>query len=465
MKKVLYATTALVALGLMPLAGQAQDKKPAEQPISISAGGYFRFHFVGGDQQDAKRDYGRYRSAGNDNAIRDHGFSREGEIQFKGNSKLDNGLVVSVVVELEAETSADQIDETYIGFQHADYGRLLLGSRYGADLSTAKGVVGHQVGWITHFGSNQGDVNPRLNVIGASAGGRLNTFQIMAAESDKAQFDSVRWNGIRLAVDYTPDDKQTVQGGVGESATGLNTRKDGPLSLSQAVTLAADYVETFGPVGVGLSASWQQATAETQSGVFGPTGGTGRQGRGFQGSPTGYRFGAEFTYAGARIGAAWKHIDDNIVAYTPAYGSARGIRGTRNITGLGAAADSTAFYNGTGIDIIQGDREDVTVGFDYTWGPHTIGAHYGYVTQEVPFISRESTVSGDGTKQNTDRLDQIGINGITTFAPGMQLYYGWSFQKFSGVKGENASVPSRYASGNSADNTANIFFVGTQLTF
>ena len=32
MKKVLFATTAIVALGLLPLAAQAQDKKPAEKP-------------------------------------------------------------------------------------------------------------------------------------------------------------------------------------------------------------------------------------------------------------------------------------------------------------------------------------------------------------------------------------------------------------------------------------------------
>ena len=58
MKKVLFATTAIVALGLMPLAAQAQDKKPAEKPISLELGGYFRVHAMAGWQDDGDKGKG-----------------------------------------------------------------------------------------------------------------------------------------------------------------------------------------------------------------------------------------------------------------------------------------------------------------------------------------------------------------------------------------------------------------------
>ena len=113
MNRILLGTTALaVAIGA-PLAASAADK------ISLSLGGYYRFFGVVGSQDDGTGEPGA--------GIREHGVAREGEVYFQGKTKLDNGITVGVTVQLEAETSGDQIDESYIYFD-GFFGRLELGS-------------------------------------------------------------------------------------------------------------------------------------------------------------------------------------------------------------------------------------------------------------------------------------------------------------------------------------------------
>jgi hypothetical protein len=105
MKKALYGSTALAAAGLLAGAAQAADK------IKLGVGGYFQAFGVYSDQDD-----GVGEPAAN---LRDHHIAREGEIYFRGSTALDNGIEVGVLVQLEASTCADQIDQSYIWFEGA----------------------------------------------------------------------------------------------------------------------------------------------------------------------------------------------------------------------------------------------------------------------------------------------------------------------------------------------------------
>ena len=138
MKKVLLGTTALVALGVLPIAAQAADK------IQLGLSGYYRFYAVGAsldDGTDASSPTGMEVGAG----IRDHGVGREGEIHFRGQTTLDNGIKVGVRVELEAETSLDQIDNSYIYFD-GGFGRVEMGSMWGPGVIMHYGSTGHVAG-------------------------------------------------------------------------------------------------------------------------------------------------------------------------------------------------------------------------------------------------------------------------------------------------------------------------------
>ncbi len=147
MKRALYTSTALAAAGLITLGAQgasAQSAAPAPaQKMQISIGG-FMFQTIGyannsGSQITTVSASGATSSTGG--ASRKH-FDEKGdsEIYFRGSVNLDNGLTVSLDVEMEADIDASstnssntgtqnsQIDESYMTIGSADVGTLYLGA-------------------------------------------------------------------------------------------------------------------------------------------------------------------------------------------------------------------------------------------------------------------------------------------------------------------------------------------------
>ena len=114
MKKVLLGSTALVAAGL--IAGHAE----AADGVKLSLGGYYRG--VAGVMFD---DFDGA-AAGTEDDLRDYVFKQDVEVHFKGETTLDNGLTVGAVVQLEGQTSGDQIDEVYAYFS-GGWGELRFG--------------------------------------------------------------------------------------------------------------------------------------------------------------------------------------------------------------------------------------------------------------------------------------------------------------------------------------------------
>lgn len=460
MKKVLYATTALVALGMAPVAAQAQDKRAAESPIVISVGGYFNAFAVFADQRVGGKDNNPAAATdpSHGNTIRPYGISRESEIHFKGETALNNGLRVGVQVELEGETSADQIDNTYIYFQHAQYGRLIVGEDWGAALKVAKGTVGHitGIGLISHF-ANQASYSNRANFTGTNpltgGGGSagLNTIPILDGVNDKAIYDTPRIYGFRGSFSFTPDDKAsaaTFPGGsagagnftsAGESGQGLNPKQNGYISISDVWSLGADYIETFGPIGVAASASIQRGTRERPN-----------SGREAPNNPTAWALGLELSYEGFRVGTAWRRIENNLIVVTAGTAAARGIDGSRAY-GSASGTDTTGFP--TGGYGFTGNRDDFSVGTDYTFGPWTVGATYGFVRQgNVPL----RTANGNA-HTSTDRNNQWTLGANYVLGPGINLYGGYlGFDTTGRCEGALQGCASNHGS---------VFILGTRLVF
>ncbi|MEW5728208.1 MAG: porin, partial [Pseudomonadota bacterium] len=119
MKKVLIASTALVAAGMMT-AGAAQ----ASEKIKLNLGGFSKWWVVGQWNDD------KYQR----NAIADYNsvdVKGDNEIFFGGSTTLDNGMKVGVQIELEAgghtDQSSDTIDESYM-FVETGFGKFIVGS-------------------------------------------------------------------------------------------------------------------------------------------------------------------------------------------------------------------------------------------------------------------------------------------------------------------------------------------------
>ena len=110
MKKILLGSTAIVAAGMIASVPSAN----AASKMKLSVGGYME-QWVGFTSQDdgAGQDYS--------------GFSTvsDGEIHFKGKTKLDNGITVGVNVQLEAQQGGDQIDEP-VSYTHLTLPTILL---------------------------------------------------------------------------------------------------------------------------------------------------------------------------------------------------------------------------------------------------------------------------------------------------------------------------------------------------
>ncbi|MFQ5773836.1 MAG: porin, partial [Kiloniellaceae bacterium] len=136
-KEFLLGTTALlVGAVAMP------DYVSAEEPLRLQVHGFKNEFFSVGSVDS---DVGDFNNTGE--------FS-EGEIQFRGETALDNGLTVGVQVELEADSRGDQIDEAY-AYVKGDFGKIVAGGENLANYNTFWGVVAPSVGvpinsgWIT----------------------------------------------------------------------------------------------------------------------------------------------------------------------------------------------------------------------------------------------------------------------------------------------------------------------------
>ncbi|NJO67491.1 MAG: porin, partial [Rhodospirillales bacterium] len=114
MKKILYATTALATAALV--AGAAGDaaaqeyKSEAAERINLGISGYFQQWAVGVAQDIKDTGPETIKTNPIDN-------KQNSEICFIGSTTLDNGLTVGINVQVEANTSSDQIDESFLFLQ------------------------------------------------------------------------------------------------------------------------------------------------------------------------------------------------------------------------------------------------------------------------------------------------------------------------------------------------------------
>ena len=367
MKHFLYGTTALATAGL--IAGVAGNAAAADR-IKIGVHGYHQQWLVGGHQDlEVKANPGPGNISGALRSTNDVDQKHNSEICFVGETTLDNGITFGVNVQLEANTSGDQIDESYMYVQSDSLGRLIIGDENNAGyllhVTAPNGGVSIDSGDMIN---NAFWVNPGLNYYDTAVG--TTNLRFRDNDSGKISYISPRFVGIQLGVSFIP---QFENGGDTNNSLKINPaafQGNTSNNINQGWAGGINYTEDFNGFGVKLSGGvlWGDNGADSVTGD--------------DDNLFAWNTGAQFSYAGFSFGGAYN-------------------RGTGG--GGGAAG-------GNGI---RSNSNSWTVGARYEVGPYAVGI--GYMKGEQ---NQLSNATGKG------RLDQANISGTYQLGPGIRLVGG-----------------------------------------
>lgn len=217
MKKILVASTALVAVAF---AGQAN----ASEKIKLSVGGYM-------EQWAGFADEDNTAAGGRTNA-----FQSDTEIHFKGSTTLDNGIEVGATVELEGETSGDQVDEQYL-YINGGFGQVKLGKDDSA--ADDMGITAPSVGPV---GVNDGDMSNWVNAY------LIDTVR-SSGDQNRLTYYTPSISGFRAGVSFADDSNRNGANGYdNQSGSGDNIVSGG-----------LEYLNDFDGWSLGLSATGEES--------------------------------------------------------------------------------------------------------------------------------------------------------------------------------------------------------------
>jgi outer membrane protein OmpU len=299
MKKTLLLQTALVATSLF--AADIASAQVKAQPLGVTVGGYLAEVVKLRDGKDDRTQANRYSTA----------LSQDAEIYFNIRGVLDNGVILGGRVELEAATDGDQIDERYLFIERSDIGRTEIGS---TDRASSKMVYAAPTA-IPGYGTVDptGSIAVTQAPTGARTTGNLTKFSniddregINLYTSANRYFGSKAGKGLQLGVSYTPDGCEDF-GGSNACGGGFGSTLNAG-QFSKVWTAAANYLESFGPVDLGVFGGYSRFSIEADSAGNATNGSaTVFKNSGLQG----YALGTTLTYnlaggSSVQAGGAWK---------------------------------------------------------------------------------------------------------------------------------------------------------------
>ena len=251
MKKILIATTALVAAGFIATGAQAADK------IKLELGGFSKW-FVVGVWQD--RNYRKSDAAtGNQPSFNNVDVKGQSDITFSGSVKLDNGLDVGVFTAMRAGTntgvnagdSQNLIDRAYL-YVGSGYGKVIMGVLQNAthllhvQAPESIGQWGED-GLLT----NGNIIQVPFNFFGVNANGINSTSILPGQDGGKVEgisYISPTFYGLTIGGSYIPNDRKNVRGPVNIEGT-----------MNDFFSAGANYTNNFGDIGVKASFGWARS--------------------------------------------------------------------------------------------------------------------------------------------------------------------------------------------------------------
>jgi predicted porin len=371
MKKFLYATTALASVGM--IAGAASDAAAAEK-IKLGLSGYFQQWGVYSDQNINTTGNN---AAGAGNKIKTNPVDQKhnSEICVIGETTLDNGLTVGINVQIEANTSGDNIDESYLYVQHPTYGQLIVGDENNAGyllhvtapdggINVDSGDMINNEFWVNTFASDYFDT-------------AIGTTNLRYNDNDSGKFTYItpRYFGFQAGASFIPEAEP--QGGDNNSSAYYNNTAFGTSANNNTWhngwAAGLNYTNKFGDLGV-----------QASGGVMGASAGQTGKPAGVNGSNLfAWNTGLQLSYAGFSFGGAYANSPN------------------KNAIGAG---NGTASFQST----------SYTVGAAYAWGPYKVGIDY-----------MRGVAQGSLASSNDQRLDQGVISGQYTLGPGIRVVGGF----------------------------------------
>ena len=239
-KEILLGTSALIAGALA-----APDFAAGEEPLRLDVRGYKQEYFGFGDV-DTPSGVGDFNGTGE--------FS-DGEIQFRGETALDNGLTVGVQVEMETDSRGDQIDENYV-FIKGDFGKIVAGSENLSVYNTFWGVTAPGVGVPMNSGWHTVWI-PAPTGYQAGFLSTIGTTNIdIGNDENSISYYSPRFSGFQFTTGYAPT---VVDSGEGKTFSGLWADEDAQFSNGWGVGM--NFSESFNGVDVAFAVGYNQVEA------------------------------------------------------------------------------------------------------------------------------------------------------------------------------------------------------------
>ena len=378
MKNILYGTTALMAVGLIVGPASAADK------IKLSLGGYYTAQAqFGSNENDV---------AGNNDGFRDHGFGSEGEIYFRGSTTLDNGIRMGVAVDLEAETTGDQIDNNYI-WASGNFGLIQYGETWGPGLGMAYGGVGehNRTGDFASHNPAQDLNGLGFNSFGGGAG-------VTNLPQQKLAYYTPRMSGFQVGISYAPDSRVAASNGA------QNSDQDGNVG-SEMLDLGINYTGKVAGTALALHAGYFTSQSEGGAPVVAAA----------QTTSTTQTAGGDAIITAAVVAAA--------AAAPAADVDGHSISGQVSSSGVTVGGRYTKKHDQGGAGL---DQTQWRVGADYKTGMWGVGVTY-------------QVAEADVTATTEDTSTYLSIGSTYNLGPGITMYGGMVFVSYDDATGAAAS--------------------------
>lgn len=183
------------------------DTMAMNEAMSIKVGGFFTQSIAAVDADS------------NTVSQEDEALNQNAEIHFMGKTMLNNGTVIGINIQLEAESSSDgdQIDEHYV-YARGNWGKLIVGAENGvahlgevtapgfvaglkmADNSLTDAVI--EAAYDTAFGAS--------NVI--EDANMSTKIENISGDANKVSYFTPRLGGLRLGVSFAPNNADIYGG-------------------------------------------------------------------------------------------------------------------------------------------------------------------------------------------------------------------------------------------------------------
>jgi hypothetical protein len=353
MRKFLLGSSALAAVAAM-----APMKASAEDGIKLTIGGRYFATFggvIGEDENQPPTSFSAQQ--------RDYVAKQDVEVHFKGETTFDNGLTVGVRVELEGQTSADQIDSVYAYFD-TKWGEL----RFGDTLEALASLCYTVPSASSIFGADSPIFNfSNAGVLGYA--GTNGTCYGVDSKSTKVVYFSPSFSGFHFAASFTPDDTEDTRNTLSGAGTRFKTNFG---QNSENLSFGLTYEREFNGFGFVVGGGGTFSLDREYPSSFFPKSDNRQEFNGY----------AQVRYAGFTLGGAYSFRDSVFEDFLPGddrdaevFGAGATYAWSRYAVGMGWTRGR--YENGS---IFGSDQYDVyALTGSYVLGPGiTIDALLGY---------------------------------------------------------------------------------------